>query len=184
MARPRDQAIDRAVVDACAELLGEVGRARLTREQIAARAGVSLPAVTRRYADVDAVVRAVAATEPVRPPLPEAASLRDHLVAVLVRTTRGFADPRNRRAAAELLAAAAGDPATAEAFRTSLARSRAETAGWIERAVAAGELPAGTDADLVLDLLAGALWYRHLWRGQVAGAADVARVVDVVLRGL
>jgi AcrR family transcriptional regulator len=181
--RPRDQAIDRAVVDACAELLGEVGRARLTREQIAVRAGVSLPAVVRRYADVDAVVRAVAATQPVRPPLPEVSTLREHLVAVLTRTTRGFTDPRNRRAAAELLAASAGDPATAAAFTASLAGSRAETVGWVERAVQVGELPAGTDADLLLDLLAGALWYRHLWRGQVATPADVARAVDVVLAG-
>jgi AcrR family transcriptional regulator len=183
VARPRDQAIDQAVLTACAQLLGEVGRARLTREQIAVRAGVSLPAVTRRYRDVDAVVRAVAATQPTRPALPVATSLREHLVAVLARTAAGFADPANRRAAAELLAASAGDPAIAAAFTASLQESRAETVAWVGRAVADGDLPAGTDPELVLDLLGGALWYRHLWRQQLTTPADVEQLVDLVLAG-
>jgi len=62
VARPRDRSIDRAVIDACVELLEEVGRHRLSREQIARRAGVSLPAVNRRFDSVDDILLAVAGT--------------------------------------------------------------------------------------------------------------------------
>ena len=47
--RPRDARIDRAVLDAAAALLHEVGYADLTVAAIADRAGTSRPAVYRRW---------------------------------------------------------------------------------------------------------------------------------------
>src|SRR3954454_6220730 len=97
--RPRDPTVDRKIVDACVALLGEVGRARLTREQIARRAGVSLPAVNRRYESVDAILRAVASTPMHADALPEAPDLRSHLIAMLRRDASRL-DRRARRPAA------------------------------------------------------------------------------------
>jgi AcrR family transcriptional regulator len=183
--RPRDPSIDRAIIDACVELLGEEGRSRLSRDRIARRAGVSLPAVNRRFGSVDEIIRAIAST-PMHEPgsLPPATDLRSHLVARLTRAARTQARLPIRRSAAELIAAAAGDEQIDEAFAGSLARVRAETLELIDRARETGELPPDADGELLLDLLDGALYYRLLWRNTRLAEADVETLVDTVLAGV
>ena len=46
-----------------------------------------------------------------------------------------------------------------------------------------GGLKADCDADLLLDLLDGALYYRLLWRGERLTRAGVEPLVDTVLAG-
>ncbi len=184
MARPRDQSIDRAVVDACVELLDEVGRHRLSREQIAQRAGVSLPAVTRRFDSVDDILLAVASSPPHRPAeLADADSLRSFLVMALTRTARTFATTQLRRSAAELLAAAAGDERIEKAFQSTLADLRAEGLVWVERARERHEIAPEVDGDMLLDLANGAAYYRLLWRGEIITEADAEVLVEVILGG-
>jgi len=182
MPRPRDPSIDRAVVDACVELLDEVGRSRLSRAAIARRAGVSLPAVNRRFASVDEIILEIART-PMHPvgSLPEAPGLRPHLVALLRRAAGVLARQPIRRSAAELLAAAAGDEQIDEAFQASLRAVREETLTAVDRAREHGELAADADGELLLDLLVGAMYYRLLWRGERLGESDVEPLVDHVL---
>lgn len=186
MARPRDPGIDRLVVDACVELLDERGRAGLSRAQIAERAGVSLPAVNRRFADVEEILVQVASTPGRALGAPTARpddTVRDFLVAGLVALARAFAAGGVRRAAAELLAAAGGDPRIDEAFRSTLASLRTDGLARIEQAKVDGEIGADVDADLVLDLVTGSAYYRLLWRGAPITEDDVGRIVDVVLNG-
>lgn len=153
MARPRDRSIDRAVIDACVELLDEVGRHRLSREQIARRAGVSLPAVNRRFASVDDILVAVASTPPHDPyELKGVDSLRSFLVASLTRTARTFAASRVRRSASELLAAAAGDERIEKALQTTLADLRTQGLAWVEQARERGEIGSDVDGETLLDL--------------------------------
>ena len=47
--RPRDPAIDAAVLDATLAVLDEVGYGRLTLEEVARRAGTTKPAIYRRW---------------------------------------------------------------------------------------------------------------------------------------
>jgi AcrR family transcriptional regulator len=183
MARPRDPEIDRAIARACVELLGEEGRARMTREQIARRAGVSLPALVRRYATVEDVLLAVLRAAPEPRPLPPVTSLRQFLEATLRRTAQGTAEPGVRRSAVELLAAAAGDERLGEAFDDALADVRAEGHRWIADARERGELRPDVDADTLLDLVAGAAYYPLLWRGEALAEDRVAAVVDLLLSG-
>jgi AcrR family transcriptional regulator len=184
MARPRNPEIDRRIIEACVVLLDEVGRHRLTREQIARRAGVSLPAVIRRYDSVDAIILAIARTPPsAAEPFPAVTSLRTFLIASLLRTARAFAGRDNRRAAAELLAAAAGDDRIDDAFRATLAMLRTQGVAWIERARSTGEIRTDVDAETLLDLLAGAAYYPLLWRNHVITTADVEPIVDLILLG-
>lgn len=184
MGRPRDRSIDRAVVLACVELLDEFGRHRLSREQIARRAGVSLPAVNRRFASVDDILVAVASTPPhERPELTDADSLRSFLVLSLTRTARTFAAGHVRRAASELLAAAAGNERVAAAFQSTLAGLREEGLAWVEHARARGEIADGVSGDSLLDLVSGAAYYRLLWRGEAIPEAEVEPLVDLILAG-
>ena len=54
----------------------------------------------------------------------------------------------------------------------------------VRRAIERGELPADTDPDFLLDLIAGPLFYRVQISGRPIGPQVVADVVDVVLGGL
>lgn len=184
VARPRDRSIDRAVIDACVELLEEVGRHRLSREQIARRAGVSLPAVNRRFDSVDDILLAVASTPPHEPQtLAGVDSLRSFLVASLTRTARTFATTRLRRSASELLAAAAGDERIEQALQSTLAELRADGLAWVEWARARGEIAPEVDGETLLDLINGAAYYRLLWRGETIGEDEVEPLVDLLLAG-
>lgn len=185
MARPRQSGIDEAVLDACRALLGEVGRARLTRQQIARRAGVSLPAMTRRFAAVEDVVLAVAASPPVREVLPDAGvdSVRDRLVAVARRSLAELQSPERRRTEVEVLAAAAGEPRIARALAATVGRTSDETVAWIRAAPARDGSPADVDVTLVLDLVEGAIRQRLLWRGSLLDEHVVDQLVDLVMAG-
>ena len=184
MARPRQSGIDEAVLDACRTLLGEVGRARLTRQQIARRAGVSLPAMTRRFAAVEDVVLAVAASPPARAALPRTgvATVRDRLVAVARRSLAELQSPGQRRAEVEVLAAAAGEPRVARALAATTGRAAAETLVWVRAAPA--EDDSSDDLGLALDLLEGAVRQRLLWRSSTLDQYDVEQLVDLVLTGV
>jgi AcrR family transcriptional regulator len=173
--RPRDPSIDRAIVDACVELLEEVGRHRLSREQIARRAGVSLPAVNRRFRTVDDIILAIASTPMHEDPLPEAPDLRTHLVARMTRAARTLQAASLRRSAAELVAAAAGDARIDGAFAASLRSVRAPTL-----AIVAREAPE-LDGEALLDFLDGTLYYRLLWRNERLTEAQVEPLVDAAL---
>lgn len=184
MGRPRDRSIDRAVIFACVELLDEVGRHRLSRDQIARRAGVSLPAVNRRFDSVDDILVAVAST-PMHEPraLSGADSLRSFLVMSLTRTARTFAATPIRRSASELLAAAAGDERIEKALETTLADLRADGLGWVEWARDRGEVDPEVDGETLLDLANGAVYYRLLWRGEAITEDEVEPLVDLILTG-
>lgn len=184
MARPRDPSIDQAVIEACVELLDEVGRHRLSRDQIARRAGVSLPAVIRRFGSVDDILVAVASTPMRRPDtLAGADSLRSFLVLSLRRTARTMATMPIRRPAAEMLAAAAGDERIGKAANTSLGDIRAEGLRWVEWARDRGQVAPEVDGELLLDLVNGAAYYRLLWRGEVLSQDEVEPLVDLILVG-
>jgi AcrR family transcriptional regulator len=184
MPRPRDTSIDRRVVDACVELLEEVGRPALSREKIARRAGVSLPAVNRRYADVDEILLALMRTPAHADPPEGVDSLRSYLVAALSRGAAYLAAQPARRASAEILAAAAGSDVLREAFEETVTTVRREGMRWVEHARESGEIRADTDADTLLDLVNGALYYRLLWRGELLREAEVAPLVDTILDGV
>ena len=185
MPRPRDPGIDLAIVDACATLLGEVGRRGLTRQAIALRAGVTLPALTRRFADVESIVRAVARTPPVRMAEPaDEVDLHAYLTDLLVHTVNGMKAPHVRWAAAELLAAAAGDEDTGTAFRAGLTAARKAAIGRLDTARATGQLPSSVDPELVLDLLMGAVYYRLIWKNRLTDPVEVGPLVSVVLAGV
>jgi AcrR family transcriptional regulator len=185
--RPRDSTIDQRIIDACVALLNEVGRHRLTRERIARRAGVSLPALVRRFASVEDVLLAVASTPPAepvnRPGDPPVDSLRTFLLATLTRMVRALAAGGIRRPAVELLAAAAGDERIDEALRASVAELRVEGMGWVEHAKTTGEIRPDVDGDTLLDLIAAAAYYPLLWRATTITEPRVEPIVDLLLSG-
>ncbi len=88
---------------------------------------------------------------------------------------------RGGRAVAHFIAEVQSDPDLAAAWRERFVkRIRNERRPIIDRAVARGEIPAGSDPELIMDLLYGRLYHRYL-NGHLpldgSFARDVARMV-------
>jgi AcrR family transcriptional regulator len=162
--RPRSRRAEAAILKATSELLAEEGLTAMTIEEVAGRAGVGKASIYRRWPNkaalaLDAFVDDYLAGIPVR----DTGTLRGDLLAsardwirVVTRTPAG-------RTLAGLLAEALVDPALAEAWRdVVLHRMRDDRRAIISRATARGEIPAGVDADLILDLFYGALYHRFV----------------------
>src|SRR5436190_19214651 len=88
--RPRDRGVDEAILAAAVDLLAEIGFARLTMEQVAARAGVGKASLYLRWPNkVALVAEAIQHRSAVEPEVPETGSLRDDMLAFLRSLLRG-----------------------------------------------------------------------------------------------
>lgn len=160
--RPRDARIDEAVLRVAWDLLQEVPYAEVTLEEIAARAGVSRPALKRRWASkVGLVVDAVIAHTPAVPAA-DTGTLEGDLRACLEDIARVWSTPRVRLSYSALIAELDADPAATERFRELQQRRGANVADALRRAAARGEIDAGADVSLVADLLEGPVLHRRL----------------------
>lgn len=172
------------MVDACVELLAEVGREGVSREKVARRAGVSVMAVYRRFASVEELLVTVASTHMSgRTPPSDTGTVRGDLTDMLRRRIDLLSRPSSRRGGVELLAAAAGSERVREAMRVSVELRRAEATDVLQRGLNRGELRPDADLDLIVDQLEGVLYYRMLWRNAPLRRADVEATIDGLLRG-
>ena len=84
--RPRDPGVDQAILVATIQLLSEVGYTRVTVAEVARRAGVSKPAIYRRWAQKSQlVVEAMVTQMPTRVP-PDTGSTAEDLLQSLLDT--------------------------------------------------------------------------------------------------
>jgi len=175
--RPRDPQVNEAIFAATLELLAEDGYAQLTIERIAARAGVGKASLYRRWPDKVSVVLEAVSRNPERPSAPDTGSLRADVLdflRTLVRYRTLHAD-----AISAISSEALCDPRFGEAFRAGMADPvLAGMRSIVERAVARGELPAGTDVDLVAALPPALLQAQRLLKGRQPDKAFVERIVD------
>lgn len=183
--RPRSARADRAILAAALDLFAEVGYEGLTIEAVAARAGVARSTVYRRYpGKADLLVAAAARASDERRHVPDTGRLADDMAAVARRLHQMLDESDVGRSVPAAIAAAARHPELAEAHRSMVRRRRDETRAVIERGVARGELPAGVDAELALDLLAAPIFYRTLISREPVDDAYIARLVPTVLAGV
>src|SRR5712691_7905747 len=116
--RPRDPAVDEAVLTAAVDLLAEVGYARLTMDQIAARAGVGQASVYLRWPNkVALVAEAIQHRSAVVPEVPDTGSLRDDMLVFLRALLRGKA--AGQHALAAVTGEIASNPELHKAWRRS-----------------------------------------------------------------
>lgn len=193
--RPRDERAHQLILDSTLELLWEVGYQAMTIEGVAARAGVGKTTIYRRWPSKGAlVVEAISA--PVCPietgrwtvrlgELPDTGSLRGDLLTFVQRVNYAFNAPLASRTLPGLAADLATDTELAQAYREAMVKpKRQRIAEVLQRAKARGELEAGTDVELLCDLLVGPLLYRALLTGSPVDDDDAEALVDNVLRGL
>jgi AcrR family transcriptional regulator len=180
--RPRSERSRRAVLDAAGELLTDRGLPGMSMDEIAARAGVSKNTIYRWWPTKAAVV--MDAFTDAFAGLMEAPAEGDALTRLRIqvqRVARLMNTPEARRPFVALVAAAQHDPELATALRERFVDTR--RAGVIELIAAGieeGRLAADTDADIVIDLIYGALYYRLLISGGELDPAYADRLVETL----
>ena len=184
--RPRDDRIDRAVLQATVELLESVGYLQLSVAAIAQRAGTTKPAIYRRWPTKAHLVNAAIFPASEFRDITPGVDLRADLRALVRAGFELLGRPAARAAVPGLLAESAADPALGEQVFLSVA---GETWAWLEQrlhdGVAAGEVRPGVRSAVVFELMSGAAVIAAISRP--AGVIDeewVDDVVDLILRGI
>ena len=184
--RPRDARADGAIIEATLQTLATAGFTGLSMEAVAARAKVGKATLYRRWSTkntlvADALATLVETAEPV-----DTGSLRDDLVAWLNTVRRHTFQTLSGRIMPRLLAEKDAHPDLFETYRQQVMEPfRQQAAKVLARGIAAGELLADLDIDLVTDMLVGSVAYRQYTTGysEVSGTR-IAQVVDTVLQGI
>ncbi|MFE2411092.1 TetR/AcrR family transcriptional regulator [Kitasatospora sp. NPDC059408] len=173
-----------AVLAAAADVLVEHGAAKLTIAGVAARAGVNETTVYRRWGTREKLVLdALLAASDQGIPVPDTGDVRADLTAFATALAEYLATPLGR-AVARAAVLGADDPALAEAWQ-EFWRSRLDQAAvMIQRAVDRGELPAGTDAAVAVELLAAPVQSRALLGHRPPEPDFPGRLAAVILDGL
>jgi AcrR family transcriptional regulator len=179
----RSERVRRAVLDAAADELLEVGFERLSVASVARRAGVHHTTVYRRWETKSRLVLdALLDFTRERVPAPDLGDLRSDLQAYFEAMVSAFARPR---VAALVRGLVAIPPDEFAQERSAYWQERFAVAGEIvQRAIARGELPAQGDSWRLVELIAGPLWMRALMTGLPVDGDFLTRAIDDALRAL
>jgi AcrR family transcriptional regulator len=181
--RPRDTRLDRAILEAALEEMAESGISEMRMDDVAARAGVGKAAIYRRFDSKDEMV-AAAVGELVSSEIlvPDTGSTRADLVELMREAVILYRKGLAGKVMPSLVEAMRRDPELARVFRERFlnGRRRALTAV-LDRGIERGDLRAGLDVELMLDVLGGPLFYRLLITGGPLDERLVQGVVELIL---
>jgi AcrR family transcriptional regulator len=182
--RPRDARADQAILDAAVEVLAEHGPSGFTVDAVAARAGVGKATVYRRWPSRGALLLDTAHHRiGLEPSDADTGVLADDLVAILVDLGRKMRETHAGRVLAVVMSEAAVNPEMRPVLASFAADRRRLPTAIVERGVARGELPPDTDVELVLDVLAGTIFFRVLLSDSPVDEPVVRPLVEAVLAG-
>ncbi|RDH80250.1 TetR/AcrR family transcriptional regulator [Mycolicibacterium moriokaense] len=179
----RDPAIDDAVRAAARTLLVERGYSATTIDLIAATAGVSRPAVYRRWNSKAQLVH-----EAVFPDLGPEAPAQDfaaEIARLCAGAVRMYGDPAVREAIPGLMVDLRSDRRMRRVISDRLeAAARSQLAAAVDDAAAAGVARDGISADTLMDMIAGAAWYAVCVRHVTDTDRATKELTDLVLNGV
>jgi AcrR family transcriptional regulator len=177
--RPRDAALDQAILAAAERQLHERGYAGMSLEAVAAAAGTTTPSLRRRFRSKAELASAVIDTLRIEP-LPEPTGVpRADARAVLENLRANMLRPDGMATLGSILAEENRHPLLLDRFRQRLIEPRRERLRQALLAGAAqGQLPARLDLDVTVSLLVGSCYARYLAAGTIpADWADRALTV-------
>jgi AcrR family transcriptional regulator len=164
-----------AVLDAAASLL-DAG-AEPTVDRIAELAGVNKTSIYRRWGDLQGVLGDLLLEYGQRVvPIPDTGSLERDLRELALLVGRGITGSPGGPLVRRLAAAAPLNPRAAEVVRAFVAERFARAASVIERAETRGDVPPGTDALAVIELVGAPFYLRLLVTGDPIDDAFARRL--------
>jgi AcrR family transcriptional regulator len=172
-------------MDAVHALLQEMSVRELTMEAVARRAGVGKPTLYKWWPSKAALVFAMFHERLAVEPKPSRAVSAEAVLRSGVRRLIGELRGLFGKVMVELIAEGQSDPALLrELYERHIAERRDAAIANIERGKANGELQASVDADLLIDQIIGALYYRLLLRFAPLTEDYADRLIDHAFRGL
>lgn len=167
--RPRDPALDAAILAAAFRLFLAHGIDGMSIEQVAKRAGVGKPTVYRRWSTKELLVadaiEAHVGTDLQWPSRDEIQSMPVHEIVHrnLAAAARTAADPQFRALVAQIYGSAVTHPLLMQTYWEHYIRPRRALAiAMLERAQADGAVASDANLEVLVDMLAGAVTYRVL----------------------
>jgi AcrR family transcriptional regulator len=178
---PRVLRTRESVIAATQEALVEEGYAAITIDGIARRSGVARTTIYRHWGSIaDLVIDAITLIDE-QWSAPDTGSVRDDLVAQGNRLNEKLSTSEWGRALPTLVDGSSRDPELLRLHTLRTCQRRDQTIALVDRGIARGELPADVDAALVVDRIAGPIFYHHLILHQPIDHAYITRLVDDVL---
>ena len=173
-----------AILEATAELLNEVGYDDLSVEEVAVRAGVHKTTVYRRWPTKPGLIADAARVHSDQHvPIPDTGSLLGDLRALARAVAANIGSETGARRSQSIAAAAGASPELAANMHVFWAERLTASGKVVERAIERGELPASTDASLVVETLIGPMWVRLLLTGEPITTDLADRVAEFVGAG-
>ena len=164
--RPRNPAVDRAILSTAIRQLGELGYARMSMESVAAAAGTTTPSLRRRYRNKAELVAAVIGSLRVEEPPDSAPTPRAHALAILENFHGNLKATPALAVLGTLLAEEQRHPELLHLFKTRIVEPRRAL---LRQALTAGGLPDSADPDVLTSMLIGSFYGRYV---TVAGIPD------------
>ncbi|MCZ0733162.1 TetR/AcrR family transcriptional regulator [Phreatobacter sp. AB_2022a] len=158
--RPRDQAVNRAILDAARDLIAEQGYGSFSIEAVAARASVAKQSIYRRWASRGALLIDVYmdGLESARP-LPGTGFGPD-FKALMSQTVERQRAGAYANVLKGLMIEAQSDADLRALFIAKIVAPRRETLRRVlVQGKETGELPDGLDVEMMLDMTFGAVWF-------------------------
>ncbi len=161
--RPRNPALDTAILTAAEQQLRELGYARMSLESVAAAAGTSVPSVRRRFSGKAELANAVIGSLRIADIPAAAGPPRARALAILRNFHDNLRRPGAMAVVGTLLAEERRHPDLLGAFRARLVEPRrALLQQALADGIAAGELPASAEPEVLASMLIGSFYARYL----------------------
>lgn len=172
------------VLAAAAELLTAVGYDQMSVEDVAKRAGVHKTTVYRRWqTKAELVADAVRIHSQEAVPIPDTGTVLGDLQAFAREIVANIGSEGGARRSRSIAAAAATSDELAAGMQVFWQERLAASAPIVQRAIERGELPTGTDPNLIIETVIGPLWVRLLLTGEPLTDDLADRVAELVTVG-
>jgi AcrR family transcriptional regulator len=190
--RPRSAEADTAILEATRAALVELGWSKLTMGDVATRAGVAKTTLYRRWTNKNELVVDAVAVLFDELELPDLGSLVADVEAVVLQFAALLERPEAKTALMAVVAESTRDDALRIRIRSAIIdRQKRLVLEGRERAQARGELPyekdsaaAARNADLIFDVIAGAVVHRALVSAEPVDAAWARSFTLLLVSGL
>ncbi|BAG18948.1 TetR/AcrR family transcriptional regulator [Streptomyces griseus] len=190
--RPRSTAADAAILEATRASLVDLGWSKLTMSDVANRAGVAKTTLYRRWAGKNELVVDAVAVLFDELELPDRGSLAADVQGVVLQFAALLERPEARTALMAVVAESTRDDSLRLRIRSAIVdRQKRLVLLGRERAQARGELryeddssAAARNADLIFDVIAGAVVHRTLVSAEPVDSAWASGFTSLLLLGL
>jgi AcrR family transcriptional regulator len=180
--RPRSEESRQAILQATRDLLGEVGYARLTIEEVAERAGAGKSTIYRWWPTKGELALEAAEEHIAIGLVPSTGDTRRDLHIAVDQLVGTFADPLAAIVIFAAIATLEHDPLMARAFRDGYVYPwRRSAAQAIQRGIDRGDLPAESDVSFILDVIVGTVFQRTLILREADTGELAEKIGDLIM---